>query len=393
VTATIVTPTVRTVSRRALFWVIAAVFAVLVALAALAIPGATRGAGTPYSPTDAGPTGSKALAQVLSRHGIDVALPGTLAAASSALNAPDSTLVLVDPNDYLASKQLASLAAKATRVVLIDPTYNELSTLAPGVTVAGDVADRALTSGCDLAAARHAGTIGGAGVGYSVTDRADAVTCFDSGSSTYSVVRVGPENHTVTMIGAGAALTNGHITEHGNAALAVGLLGETAHLVWYLPTIADTAASGNPSLGQLSPPWVPSVTVLAILVAIVAAIWRGRRMGPLVVENMPVVVRASETMEGRARLYQRGAARTHALDSLRIGTIGRLAVTCGLPRLATTDDVAAAVAAVTGRDLGGIRALLLDTEPATDRDLVALSDRLLELERATVRSVRPQQGE
>ncbi len=330
---------------------------------------------------------------MLSRHGIHVTVPGTLLAARSALAGADSTLLLVDPNDYLGSSQLAALAARAGRVVLIDPTYSELSQLAPGVTVAGDVANRTLSAGCDLPAARRAGTIGGQGVGYSVTDRADAVRCFDSGHATYSVVRVGPTNHPVTIIGAGAAFSNGSITQRGDAALALGLLGETSTLVWYLPTIDDTAATGNPSIGQLSPPWVPSVAVLFILVAVAAAIWRGRRMGPLVVENLPVVVRASETMEGRARLYQRGAARLHALDTLRIGTIGRLAVACGLSRLAMADEVAASVAAITGRDLGGIRSLLLDSTPTTDRDLVALSDRLLELERATARSVRPQQGE
>jgi hypothetical protein len=393
VTATVVTPTVRTASRRALFWVLAAVFAIVVAIAAIAIAGGSNSSGTPYSATDASPAGSKALAQVLSRHGIDVTVPGTLDAASSALNEPHATLLLVDPNDYLGQSQLEALAGKAENVVLIAPTYSELSALAPGVTVAGDVRNSALSAGCALPAAQRAGTIGGAGVGYSVTDRADAVRCFDSGHSTYSVVRVGPTNHPITVVGAGAAFSNGSITEHGDAALALGLLGETSTLVWYLPTIADATASGNPTVGQLSPPWVPSVAVLSILVAAVAAVWRGRRMGPLVIENMPVVVRASETMEGRARLYQRGAARLHALDSVRIGTIGRLAVACGLSRLATTDEVAAAVAAVTGRDLGGIRSLLLDEVPTTDRDLVSLSDRLLELERATARLVRPQQGE
>ena len=65
--------------------------------------------------------------------------------------------------------------------------------------------------------------------------------------------------------------------------------------------------------------------ILLLLVFLAAAFWRGRRLGPLVVENLPVVVRASETMEGRARLYQKSSARLHALDALRIGAIQRLA--------------------------------------------------------------------
>jgi hypothetical protein len=94
-------------------------------------------------------------------------------------------------------------------------------------------------------------------------------------------------------------------------------------------------------------------------------------------------------MEGRARLYQKGAARLRALDALRIGAVSRLATQCGLPRLATVDDVIAAVAAVTARDPAGIRSLLLTAEPHTDRELVRLSDELLELERAVTRDIRP----
>ena len=99
-------------------------------------------------------------------------------------------------------------------------------------------------------------------------------------------------------------------------------------------------------------------------------------------------MRASETMEGRARLYQKGAARLHALDALRIGAVSRLATLCGLSRLATVDDVIAAVATVTTRDPAGIRSLLLTAEPRTDRDLVRLSDELLELERHLARAIR-----
>ena len=40
----------------------------------------------------------------------------------------------------------------------------------------------------------------------------------------------------------------------------------------------------------------------------------GRRLGPLVAEDLPVVVRASETVEGRGRLYRSRRARDRAAD-------------------------------------------------------------------------------
>jgi hypothetical protein len=108
-----------------------------------------------------------------------------------------------------------------------------------------------------------------------------------------------------------------------------------------------------------------------------------------VIENLPVTVRASETMLGRARLYEKSSSRLRALDSLRIGSVQRLAAACGLPRTATVDEVVAAVAAVTRAQPGDIRSLLIDAVPHTDRDLISYSDALLTLERDVARAIRP----
>jgi hypothetical protein len=99
-------------------------------------------------------------------------------------------------------------------------------------------------------------------------------------------------------------------------------------------------------------------------------------------------VRANETMEGRARLYERAGSREHALDSLRIGAIARLAKLCGLPRRGTLDEVIDAVAALTGRTRDELSTLLVDRIPANDGDLVQLSDDLLLLEAELTRIVR-----
>ena len=114
----------------------------------------------------------------------------------------------------------------------------------------------------------------------------------------------------------------------------------------------------------------------------------GRRLGPLVAEKLPVIVRSNETMEGRARLYERAGAREHALDALRVGTITRLATTCGLPRRSTVDEVIAAVAALTGRERDAVADLLIDRIPTGDAELVKLSDDLLVLEADTTRAAR-----
>jgi len=367
----------------------------LVVLIVTAVNGASRTAGAAFSATNASPTGSKALAEVLKQQGVDVRVAGTLAEAKKGLIGGGATLFLVDDNEYLAKRQLADLSAEAGRTVILAPTAMQLAALAPSIREGATVGDRSLSysasTGCGVPAAQRAGTVSGKGVSYRSSDPVSA-RCFPTGEGLYSVIALATGARTVTVIGATSAFDNEHVGDHGNAALALGLLGQNERLVWYLPTIGDTALDTAPTIGQLTPLWVSPVIILLLLTVVVAAVWRGRRMGPLVVENLPIVVRASETMEGRARLYQRSSARLRALDSLRMGAVARLATVAGLPRLASVDEVIAAVAASAGRDPGDTRSLLLDAQPATDRDLVRLSDALLELERAAAASVRPDPG-
>ena len=382
---TVTTPTLRAATKRSLFWILAGVFLVLIAVITLVINGVARSASTPFSATDPSPKGSKAVVEELRQQGVDVTVTETLRATKRAVSAHPSTLFIADSNALLSSDQLTGLSAAAAHTVIAAPTFTQLNAVAPTVRAAGKVAKTSLSADCSVPAAQAAGTITGTVTGLRLDKDSDAIGCFESRAGVFSVVQDG----SVTLIGASAALSNEKIDEQGNAALSLTLLGQDEHLVWYLPVASDAGLGGGPTLAQLTPPWVGPVLVLLIITALTAAVWRGRRFGPLVVENLPVVVRASETMEGRARLYQRGAARLHALDALRIGTVSRLATACGLSRTATVAEVIDAVAGVAGQPARDIRALLIETVPANDRDLVRLSDALLQLERATALALRP----
>jgi hypothetical protein len=251
----------------------------------------------------------------------------------------------------------------------------------------------AVAADCDLRAATNAESVTGDGDGYRVIDDgADAVACLSSGDDVYSLIQLDRGASSLTVLGTTDALSNEHIAERGNAALALTLLGATPSLVWYVPTFADVEVLTDESIAALTPGWVVPIMVLLGLIVIAAAIWRGRRFGPLVVENLPVTVRSSETMEGRARLYATASARLRALDALRIGTIARLATACGLPRTATVDEVVNAAASVVGMIPVDLHNLLVDAEPRSDAQLVTLSDELLRVERAVHTAARPPAG-
>ncbi|AAT88505.1 secreted protein [Leifsonia xyli subsp. xyli str. CTCB07] len=322
---------------------------------------------------------------------------GTLEEVREAADA-DSTILVFDSGGSLTGEAYAELSSLAGTIVVVEPGFEALRTLAPGVHAAGEPTGP-VSAGCPVPAARNAGRIDPRATGNTkdaslpgtFSANADVRRCFvrDGGGS---LVQTRVEGHTVSLLGSAAILMNDGVDREGNAALALNLLGGHRTLVWCPPGIADRPVTGPPDLAELTPGWVTPAVLLLLAVFAAAAIWRGRRFGPLVVESLPIVVRAGETREGRARLYQRSSARLRAADALRIGAIGRLARAVGLPRTCTAGEIADAVAAVTRSDRSGVRGILLDDIPTTDAQLLALSDTLAELERATAAAVTPGQA-
>jgi hypothetical protein len=128
--------------------------------------------------------------------------------------------------------------------------------------------------------------------------------------------------------------------------------------------------------------------LLQLVLAMVVVIWwRGRRLGRIVVEPLPVVVRATESVEGRARLYRRGHARGRASEALIDAALTRLRARLALPRTAAPEVVVAAASARTGRSATDVAALLTPgSSPTDDAGLAGLADALDALENEVRRS-------
>jgi hypothetical protein len=299
--------------------------------------------------------------------------------------APDATLVVDDDWWVLRGETNEQLLNLTTHLVLVQPSDDALAAITPTVEYAG-FGGGLLTADCELGAVQRAESVSGDGDAY--TAPAGATRCLVDAAGNAALVRVMRGVREVTVLGLGDVLSNQNITTAGNAALALGLLGEHERLVWYQPDMDDYALEGG-GLADRQADWYVPLVVLALLVGLAAAIWRGRRMGPVVVEDLPVEVRSSETMEGRARLYERGGSRDHALGTLRAATLARLARTLGLGARATPDEIIAASAATTGADPATVDFRRRGAPAANDAALVGLSDGLLRLEADVARAVRP----
>jgi len=383
------TPTPNGRRRRVTSWIVIAAVLVGVGIAGAAVSGIGEWTQRDVlDPESAGPSGSRALAEILRERGVEVVVVRDRAAAAAALAEGDSTLAVVDA-PALSDEALTAVTDVATDVVLIDPRARTLRVVLSGATTYGVGPGSAVGPDCDLADADRAGAVA---PGAIYQPGGQMTACYPSGGG-YGLLVADEDGERVVAVDARALFTNEHLAGDGNAALGVNLLGRHPILVWYMPGIGDTdLPAGDPTLGELTPPWVSPVIVLLLVAGIAAGIWRGRRFGPLVAERLPVTVRAAETTEGRGRLYAQARDALHAADQLRIGTLGRLARTLGLGPSASAEEIADAAAARTGFDRGPVRRILIDELPHTDAALVALDQRLRALEEAVHAAVRPERN-
>jgi hypothetical protein len=305
-------------------------------------------------PRSVSPTGSRAIARLLEGQGVKVEFTET------APSSVDGATLLVTRPDIVDPQRLQPLIAQAQEVVLVAPVRE----LPPGfaITEQSDVGDQ--QPGCVFAARFGQATMGG-----NQYTAPDGETCYGS-----SLVR----KDNVTLLGTATAMTNEVLDDAGNAALMMSVLGQHERLVWWVPGSADPGR--EQSVFDLLPEGWKYGGAQLIVAVVLFALWRARRLGPVVTERLPVVVRSAETVEGRARLYRRSQARGHAGATLRRASIDRIAPAIGLASDAPQAAFAEEIAGRTTRNANEVLSLLYEPEPADDRALVRLADQLDVLE-------------
>jgi hypothetical protein len=332
-------------------------------------------------------SGAKATAALLRDQGVRVNLVQTTDAAVAAADA-DTTL-LVTFSERLGRAQLRRLRDTAADLVVVAPSIDALHVLTPELAGEGTAPVEEREPACESVLAGRAGSaeLGGALYTAEAAAEGEAVLCYATGGAAPLVVLHTP-GRSRAVVGTATPFTNDRLDDAGNAALALGLLGIRERLAWYLPSIGDpdalAGAGGRRDLVELIPAGVIAGALQALVAVVLLALWRARRLGPVVAEPLPVVVRAAEAVEGRARLYRRARARPSASAALREATRTRLVVALGLPAAAAPAAVVDAVARRAGRPPGTVADLLYGGPPTDDSALVRLADRL----DATEREVR-----
>jgi hypothetical protein len=339
-------------------------------------------------PANPGYSGAQGLARSLSKHGVKVTIVRSQRELLGQRIDGATTVVITSPNQLSERTARTALTHAASAAALVLLNADREVTAGMGLPVESHRAQLTdVTAGCQ-------GTEVGSGFRLGQADRAytpkrisngrpTSTTCFpdktDGGGAMISLPATSGRP-SVTLLGDDSLITNGAILEADNAAISLHLFGHSDRLVWYVPSLADISAADSTSR-SIAPPWFQPGLVLAGSAVLLLCLWRGRRLGRLVTEPLPVVVRAVETTESRGRMYRRSRDRARALAVLQLATRRRLAAYLGLSASSPVSSVAAASAAVSGRDYHEVLGLLSSTAAPDDSSLLELANALLALEK------------
>jgi len=361
--------------------VVTAMLVVVAVLGALTTRGAVRGGA--LDPANPAPSGAQAVARVLADHGVHVDVVRRAAQLARARVDADTTVLVTSPDNLgrTGARQVELRTLRAGAVVLAAPGRTLLSALALPLhrtdagngprTAAG--CDDPLLSGLSLEVSRSTGYQGS---GRFLT------SCFATGGRRPAalVVRV-DRGAPVYAVGGTDLFTNDRVDRGDNAAAALRLLGQHGRLLWYVPDVRDVVAGDTGSFTAQLPAGLFPALALLLAATLAAMLWRGRRLGPLVVEPLPVVVKAVESTQGRGRLYRRVRDREHAAGVLRAATTRRLATRLRLPPDGALPSLVEAVARSTRSDPRAVQDVLAGRPVPDDTALIRLAADLAALEK------------
>jgi hypothetical protein len=363
-------------------WVLLALV-VIVGVATLSSYMTAPRPGGPMDPDSTSPEGARALATILREHGVDVVAAGDIAAVERAAR-PD-TLILVAQTFYLFDDEvLQRLAELPGDRLLVAPVSRTREELAPEIRLGGGTTFGDSEPDCDLREATRAGAVQfGLSDAYEATGDTPVTRCYGG-----ALIRYTHNGREVTVVSASDFMTNSGLLKQGNAALAMNLAGSHPRVIWYAPqhSEAESESTGGARITDFIPDQVGWVVLQLCLVIALVAMWKGRRIGPLVAEQLPVVVRASETVEGRGRLYRSRRTRDRAADALRTAALQRMMPRIGLGHDAEPPAVVTAVAERCGLPPQAVAHMLFGPAPASDPELVNLAHELDNIERQVAQS-------
>jgi hypothetical protein len=345
---------------RPLLWGVLAAGIVVAALLAVR----PTGQGNPLDPASTGPSGTKALVEILDQLGARVAVSGDLPTSRDG-----TALLLSDDLDEDGRTGLLEWVRQGGTLVVADPGSPVTRLEVAGTTGVGFL-DAPLERRCGVQALRDVKRVSAPG-GLVFKVPAGAQSCFPRGDGAWLLAQPLGDG-TVVRLGGASALVNREIGEADNAVLVASLLAPTegGRVVVLQPPLPG---GGSRGLGELVAPRVKLALWQLVVAFALLALWRARRLGRPVTEPTAVRIPGSELVVAVGNLLQRARHRRQAAELLADDLRRTLAERLGLPASAAPEQVAATAAARTGIERDRVLAALQPGSPGDETELVRLA--------------------
>ncbi|HIV58973.1 MAG TPA: hypothetical protein H9902_13555 [Candidatus Stackebrandtia faecavium] len=370
------------------------------------------------SPNGGDEHGGSRLQGLLTEQGVSVERFTTAQDAFTRASEGDTTLFLPATQffNYEDMRMLRSVAtASNLRIVAVQPEREFLADIGLRKSESR-IATKTVapTSGdgeaCELSAALDAGDAAIFRTRYEPLGGDEWNACYGGSLMGYEGV-----DTSYFVAGSPDVFSNEFIGQDGNAQLATGLLGANSSVVW-LDQHEDTPQpqrsdeeeepqshnespsrrpiqypeAGEPApIYSALPSWFWAAMIGALLVGVMVALSKGRRLGAPITEPLPVTAPAAEKVYGRARLYRRAHAYEQSLRALRAGALRRIRQPLRLSSQATEAEVVAAVSHRIGWPEPDIESILYSRIANDEQELLEITQAIDALV-AAVENASPQ---
>ena len=371
-------PRMSTLSTRArrIAWVVVAAMVVVATALVVGSPGPS---GPALNPRSASPDGTKALALLLNALGAHVELGPTVPSASDGV-----ALVLQDHLNDADRSRLNAWVNRGGRLVITDPFSN-----VAGVTPDQSTRDRIFGGRIPLAGGPECAipalsSVGGVNLEGNILLHAvpDQTGCYPAGSGFALVVRDQGEG-TVVVIGGPAMWENANLGHADNSVLAASLLAPTPGT--NVTFVGESRfGGGNKSLLSLISPRIKEAFWGLLAAFVLLVLWKARRLGKPVVEELPVELAGSGLVAATGNLFQESRQRSHAASILRTDLKQLMVDRMGIDPRLSDESAAQVVSSRTGIPLERMEAAFLGPPPRSDDELVALAVSLGEIREEVV---------
>jgi hypothetical protein len=350
---------------RGWLWLLLAAAVVVVAL----LGGQPDDEGVPLSPRSVGPSGAKALREVLGAFGADVTVADDVAS--------DADVVLVLEDDLTDGQRtdLGDWVEAGGRLVIADPaspfTPLVADPFAGGIVGGAGLDEPRLPEDCTIAALAGVGAIEpGSATDYEVESPDEQ--CFGPDGTAF-VVASPRGAGVVVAVGGASVFTNERLDEADNAVLAVHLIAPVAgtRVTWLERDRSAPAA--EESLWSLVGPGPRAALLQLALAAAVYVVVRGRRLGRPLHEPQPVQLAGSELVVAVGHMMQQGRDPGRAARLLRADLRRSVRERLGLPAETSPEMLAQIVATRFGVPVERATHALGEQPVASEQALVALA--------------------